>query len=190
VWGWVAIGGGAGILAVGLWLFLAWMGLWGVSTTSPSAPRRIPIGTAQQDSGLTGRAGGSAPGSGSNPLSASPLLNATQVDVPEPVSAHPIRLQVLNGCGVKGLGKVVSPGLRQKGFDVRETRNAANFAVARSSVIDRVGNLALANAVADSLGIDRVRVSSESSKILVDIDVTLVVGADYKTLRINLNTKP
>jgi hypothetical protein len=97
-----------------------------------------------------------------------------------------IRLQVLNGCGVKGLAKVVSPALRAKGFDVRETRNAGSFRYAQSLVMDRVGRPELAQAVADSLGIDRSRVTTEIARNLVDIDVTVIVGADYQGLRLGL----
>jgi hypothetical protein len=97
-----------------------------------------------------------------------------------------IRLQVLNGCGVKGLAKVVSPALRAKGFDVRETRNAGSFRYAQSLVMDRVGRPELAQAVADSLGIDRSRVTTEIARNLVDIDVTVIVGADYQSLRLGL----
>ena len=112
------------------------------------------------------------------------------IEEPAPVAAvantgqpeKAIRLQVLNGCGVKGLAKVVSPVLRAKGFDVRETRNASHFRYARTVVLDRIGRLDLAYAVADSLGIDRSLVSTEISRNLVDIDVTLIVGSDYVTL--------
>jgi hypothetical protein len=99
---------------------------------------------------------------------------------------RPIRLQVLNGCGVKGLAKVVAPALRAKGFDVRETRNAGSFRYAYTSVMDRVGRRELAQAVADSLGIDRSRVTTEIARNLVDIDVTVIVGADYENLRLGL----
>lgn len=110
-------------------------------------------------------------------------------EIPEtslPVSDKPIRLQVLNGCGVKGLAKIVSPALRAKGFDVRETRNAGSFRFAKSMVLDRVGILETALAVADSLGMDHSLVKTEIARNLVDIDVTLIVGADYQSLRLSL----
>jgi len=107
-------------------------------------------------------------------------------DVAAAQPARSIRLQVLNGCGVKGLAKVVSPALRAKGFDVRETRNAGSFRYTQSLVMDRVGRPELAQAVADSLGIDRSRVTTEIARNLVDIDVTVIVGADYQSLRLGL----
>jgi len=106
--------------------------------------------------------------------------------LPSGMPERSIRLQVLNGCGVKGLAKIVSPALRAKGFDVRETRNAGSFRYANTLVMDRVGRPELAQAVADSLGLDRSRVSTEIARNLVDIDVTLIVGADYESLRLGL----
>lgn len=116
-----------------------------------------------------------APGS-----AAAPGVSGLPSGMPE----RSIRLQVLNGCGVKGLAKIVSPALRAKGFDVRETRNAGSFRYVNTLVMDRVGRLGLAQAVADSLGVDRSRVSTEIARNLVDIDVTLIVGADYESLRL------
>ncbi len=102
--------------------------------------------------------------------------------------ATPIRIQVLNGCGVKGLTRAVTPALRAKGFDVRESRNAANFDYPQSLVIDRKGNAPLAQAVADSLGIDHARVSTEIIGNQLDIDVSVVVGRDYRNLKLDLST--
>lgn len=101
-----------------------------------------------------------------------------------PVSIEDLRLQVLNGCGVKGLAKIITPDLRARGFDVRETKNAAHFDYKRSSVIDRTGDVARARTVAVSLGIDEHSVSSEPSVNLVDIDLTLIIGADYQHLNL------
>lgn len=94
-----------------------------------------------------------------------------------------IRLQVLNGCGVKGLAKLVAPGLRAKGFDVREVSNAGSFGYPHSLVYDRLGMIENALAVAESLGIEPAQVSTEIARNLVDIDVTLIVGADFRNLR-------
>ncbi len=96
-----------------------------------------------------------------------------------------LRVQVLNGCGVKGVAKVITPGLRAYGFDVRETRNAAHFSYETSIIIDRTGNLGLARVIADSLGVRAENVSSEPAPNLVDIDLTLIVGADYRRLHLN-----
>lgn len=85
---------------------------------------------------------------------------------------------------MKGLAKIITPDLRARGFDVRETRNAAHFDYKQSSVIDRTGDVTRARAVAVSLGIDEHNVSSEPSDKLVDIDLTLIIGADYQHLNL------
>ncbi len=106
-----------------------------------------------------------------------------QIRYAEPVSGKVIRLQVLNGCGIKGIAKLVAPALRAKGFDVRETSNAGNFNYARTLVFDRTGILENALTVADSLGIEPANVTTQLARNLVDIDVTIIVGADYESLR-------
>jgi hypothetical protein len=104
-------------------------------------------------------------------------------------SDNPIRIQVLNGCGAKGITKQVAPGLRSLGFDVRESGNAKNYKHKTSKVYSRNGNMALANKVADAVGIDRSFVSELIDPELADIDVTIVIGADYSTLNFGLNGK-
>jgi hypothetical protein len=107
----------------------------------------------------------------------------------ERIAQTPIRLQVLNGCGIKGIARTITPALRSKNFDVREVRNAKHFRYDISSVIDRVGKPELAYAVADSLGIAHSQVSTEADPHLVDIDVTLIVGADYMRSELTIKSQ-
>lgn len=95
----------------------------------------------------------------------------------------PTRVQVLNGCGVRGLGQMLSPVLRRNGFDVREIGNADRFSYEQTLVLDRVGERGRALALADSFGIQHDNVRTERDEKLVDIDVTLIVGGDYKNLK-------
>lgn len=150
---------------------------------------RLDIWPQRSPSGIRYHAGSlPAADTGSRPTNERDVAIAATPpsDVPAVQPERSIRLQVLNGCGVKGLAKVVSPALRAKGFDVRETRNAGSFRFTQSLVMDRVGRPELAQAVADSLGIDRSRVTTEIARNLVDIDVTVIVGADYESLRLGL----
>lgn len=119
-----------------------------------------------------------------SPISAA-TPNSAAAPEPPAVSLNGIRVQVLNGCGVKGLARRISPALRAWGLDVRETKNAPHPDYERSSVIDRRGDLNVARLLADSLGIDKSRVSSEINPNLPDIDVSLIVGKDYKRLKLN-----
>ncbi len=95
----------------------------------------------------------------------------------------PTRVQLLNGCGVRGFTKGIAPLLQQRGFDVREAGNADNFHYEYTLVLARKDELARALALADSFGISHAYVRTEPDDRLVDIDVTLIVGRDYATLK-------
>jgi hypothetical protein len=99
----------------------------------------------------------------------------------------PIRLQVLNGCGARGIARKIAPALRKLGFDVRESRNAKNFRHQTSKVYGRSGDISLAYLVANGVGIDSSEVAELPDEELVDIDVTIVIGADYKALNLGMN---
>lgn len=96
----------------------------------------------------------------------------------------PTRVQVLNGCGVRGIGKRVAPILRERGFDVREIGNAAHFRHDHTLILDRKGDPGRGVALANSLGIDHTFVRTEIDAKLVDIDLTLIVGRDHASLKL------
>ncbi len=144
---------------------------------TPTEHIRIPIGTTVRDTGSTTVRSPLATERGADTVRSQPATESEQ-----PHRDGPIRLQVLNGCGVKGLARLITPGLRAKGFDVREVRNAGHFRYKKSEVLDRSGTKKWGSAVADSLGIDAERVTDAELGNLVDIDVTLIVGADYVEL--------
>jgi hypothetical protein len=96
----------------------------------------------------------------------------------------PTRIQVLNGCGVRGIGRRVAPALRERGFDVREIGNAPHFRYDHTLVLDRKGDLARGLVLADSLGIDHAFVRTQIDAKLVDIDLTLIVGRDHAALKL------
>jgi hypothetical protein len=93
-----------------------------------------------------------------------------------------IQVEVRNGCGVTGLAARTTMYLRRHGFDVVEVGDYHSFDEERSKVIDRVGDLASAMKVATVLGIPEEQVVQE---IRLDyfLDVTIVIGKDYATLR-------
>ena len=78
---------------------------------------------------------------------------------------------------------MLSPVLRRSGFDVREIGNADRFSYEQTLVLDRVGERGRALALADSFGIHSDKVRTERDEKLVDIDVTLIVGGNYKDLK-------
>ncbi len=111
------------------------------------------------------------------------LLSDDSREATPPVWDTPTRVQLLNGCGVRGLGQMLSSALRESGFDVREIGNADRFGYEQTLVLDRVGERGRALALADSFGIHPDKVRTERDEKLVDIDVTLIVGGDYKNLK-------
>jgi hypothetical protein len=108
----------------------------------------------------------------------------TQATVPKAFDSNiPTRVQILNGCGIRGCTKTIAPVLREHGFDVREIGNADNFRYENTLILDRKGELARALALADSFGINHAYVSTERDEKLVDVDVTLIIGKNYGTLK-------
>jgi hypothetical protein len=88
-----------------------------------------------------------------------------------------VRVEVLNAGGVAGRAGAATVRLRDLGFDVVSYRNAGSFGRDSSSVVDRVGRLELARAVAGVLGIQQV-ISDPDPNLFVD--VTVVLGMDWR----------
>jgi hypothetical protein len=87
-----------------------------------------------------------------------------------------VRVEVLNASGVPGLAAQGRTLLRDRGFDVVQVGNAGGFAPDSSLVLDRVGHMETARAVADEIGIPRVYARPDSN---VYVDVTVVLGKDW-----------
>ncbi len=94
-------------------------------------------------------------------------------------SSKRVRVEVLNGGGLSGAAREATEQLRDRGFDVVffGNENAATFERDSSVVLDRVGAMDPARAVADALGIRNVRSEPDSNLYL---DVSVVLGADWK----------
>ena len=112
------------------------------------------------------------------------LVDAGLVSSGEKVENKPknvqqfVQVEVLNGCGVSGIGDKFTDIIRSKGFDVVKTSNYMSFDVDQTFIIDRVGKIGTAYRVADSLGIDKKMVINQSNKNYF-LDLTIVVGKDY-----------
>lgn len=105
---------------------------------------------------------------------------------PEPppapvIPSKVIQLDVLNGCGAKGAGAKFTTFLRGSGFDVVELKNYSSSTVARTLVIDRVGNLAAAQRVAAALGVAGSNVVQQLNPDYF-VDVSVVIGEDHGSL--------
>jgi len=90
-----------------------------------------------------------------------------------------IQVEVLNGCGVTGVGDGLTDVLRAKGIDVVKTGNYRSFDIENTFIIDRLGKIETANRVADSLNLDKRFIITEINKSYF-LDLTIVIGKDYK----------
>ena len=113
-----------------------------------------------------------------------PLLAGDNSDKEKILSKDLIQVEVLNGCGKKGIADKFTELLRKNNFDVVNTGNYKTFDVNYSIVIDRTGNLQNATKLADLLNIDCKNVIQQINKNYF-LDVTLIVGKDYNSFTSN-----
>ncbi len=101
---------------------------------------------------------------------------------PADTSFVPLQINVLNGCGINGVGTAMTTYCRSIGYDVVEMGNYKSFDVEHSLVIDRSGKNEEAVRLARQLGISPNNVVKQfSTEHLVTASV--VIGKDYKELR-------
>jgi hypothetical protein len=97
------------------------------------------------------------------------------------VASAIIQVEVLNGCGVEGIAAKFTEFLRQKNFDVVQVGNYASDNIDETLIIDRIGNRANAEKLAEVLGIDKGHIILQLNKDYF-LDATLVIGKDYNKL--------
>ncbi|MCK5759852.1 MAG: LytR C-terminal domain-containing protein [Candidatus Delongbacteria bacterium] len=95
---------------------------------------------------------------------------------------RPVRVSILNGCGKSGLAGKWKIKLRDLKYDIRETGNADKNYI-NSIVLSRIKNMKPAFDLAKKLGIPDKDVLLQINKDIVDIDVSLILGKDYKNLK-------
>lgn len=105
---------------------------------------------------------------------------------------HVIQIEILNGCGISGVGTIFTDFLREGTFDVITTGNYYMFEVDETLVIDRRGDINSAYAVADFLGVNKQNVIQQLNPNYF-LDVSIIIGKDYIQLkpaqRGNIDTK-
>lgn len=110
--------------------------------------------------------------------------NRNEMLPPEVEPVRPVRVEIRNGCGVRGLAGRYAQVLRNEGFDVRDTRNADRMNYQSSRIID-LGVLEGAGAkLASELGIEPGQVVEQADPDLVDVDAVLILGRDYETFKL------
>lgn len=87
-----------------------------------------------------------------------------------------IRVEVLNAGGVRGLGRLATLYLRERGFDVVSVGNASAHADS-SLVLDRTGHPEWARLVARAMGGVRTEARPDSSAY---VDVTVLLGPTWR----------
>jgi hypothetical protein len=92
-----------------------------------------------------------------------------------------IQINVLNGCGVSGVGNTMTKFCRTAGYDVVEVGNYKSFDVAESMVIDRTGKIDDARRLAASLGIAPKNVVQQFSNDHL-VTASVIIGKDFKKL--------
>lgn len=94
-----------------------------------------------------------------------------------------IKIEVLNGCGEKGLAAVASKFLRMNKLDVVRADNAEHHEYQNTIIIQRNENIKSLDMVTKSFGISNT--DKERVKIIPDetlgVDVTVILGRDYRS---------
>ncbi|MCH8954126.1 LytR C-terminal domain-containing protein [candidate division KSB1 bacterium] len=116
---------------------------------------------------------------------ASPEDTRLTVDPVPPVEKKVITVQVLNGCGVQGLANEITQYLRNKNFDVVDIGNyGGGWDLEQTLVLDRVSlESKYAKKVAKELGVNKNQVAPQLEDS-VQLMVTVIIGTDYKKLKV------
>lgn len=109
-----------------------------------------------------------------------PLSTVYQED---PLSKFPI--EVLNGCGVKGMAGSFSEFFRENKIDVLISDDANHYNYTNTLVISRTGNIQILSKVVSLLGFD----IKDKNHILnvpdsdSNVDLTVIIGSDYSSIK-------
>ena len=109
------------------------------------------------------------------------------IDVYEQNPIKDIKVEVLNGCGIKGIAAKASDFLRLQQVDVIRSDNADKYDYTNTTIIGRNENFESLKIVAESLGLsveNKTSIKHEPDESL-GVDVTVILGkdiADFKEL--------
>jgi hypothetical protein len=92
-----------------------------------------------------------------------------------------LQLDVLNGCGAKGIGAKFTDYLRTQGFDVVESKNYKSFQIPQTLVVDRIGDRTAARRVATALGVKENNIVQQLN-LDYFVDISVIIGKDYTQL--------
>jgi len=121
----------------------------------------------------------------SKPVEAStkslPAATALKTPVLDPI----VRVEILNGCGIKGAADRVAGRVKSDRITVKNGGNAVNFDYANTQVLSASGEVptGLMKAL-NQLGFANVR-GVKTGDVPKDCDVVLIVGKDFRKLKGN-----
>lgn len=102
-----------------------------------------------------------------------------------PTTTTYVNVQLLNGCGEKGLANRLA-NLVEKSVEaplairIIDTDNFGNFGLEKTFVISRRKDISAAKLLADQLGIEEDVIYKPIENNYLDIGATLVLGLDYE----------
>ena len=102
------------------------------------------------------------------------------IEVYEQNPIKDIKVEVLNGCGIKGIAAKASDFLRQQQVDVVRSDNADKYDYLQTTIIGRNENFESLKIVAKSLGLsveNKTNIKHEPDESL-GVDVTVILGKD------------
>lgn len=102
------------------------------------------------------------------------------IEVYEQNPIKDIKVEVLNGCGIKGIAAKASDFLRQQQVDVVRSDNADKYDYLKTTIIGRNENFESLKVVAESLGLsveNKTNIKHEPDESL-GVDVTVILGKD------------
>jgi hypothetical protein len=100
------------------------------------------------------------------------------------IAENPVKIQVLNGCGVKGVANDFADYLQRKNYDVTDISNATTWDYGNTVIINRERrDKKIVEKFRDLIGIPKELVypikNDENES-----DLTLIIGSDYESLTI------
>ena len=99
------------------------------------------------------------------------------------VQTLPVKVEILNGCGVSGIANVFSNFLERKQYVIVNVDNAPDFNYRKTIVIDKgTRDKALVDRLRSDLGISDAEVLPVHNDQSTS-DATIIIGADYASLR-------
>ncbi len=114
-------------------------------------------------------------------LSQDDEISKAKTEAQQSKSSRVLQLDVLNGCGAKGVSAKFTSYLRAHEFDVVDIRNYRSSHLPLTLVVDRVGNLEAARRVASALGVGREQIVQQINPDYF-VDVSVIIGEDYARL--------